>query len=67
LPILDNNFPCDSDKPLITPASGVIGYSAPVESGGPSLMARAIFLFLFYQCNLKTTVYGGSTLVTKFV
>jgi hypothetical protein len=47
--------------------SGVIGQLVPVESGGPSLLAWAIFPFINYKWNLKATVYGGSTLVTKVV
>ncbi len=39
----------------------------PVELPCPSLMAWSIFLFIDYMRNLRATVYGGSTLVTKVV
>jgi hypothetical protein len=67
LPTLDNNFPCYGGQPLITRVSAVIGQLVPVESGGPSLLVWAIFLFIDSMRNLKATVYGGSTLVTKVV
>jgi len=37
------------------------------QSAGPSLLAWTIFPFLIYLWNLRATVYGGSTLVTKVV
>jgi hypothetical protein len=52
LPIIDNNFPCDSEKPRITWGSGVTGQPVPDESGGPSLLACAIFLF--YQLPVES-------------
>ena len=39
----------------------------PNELDYPCLMAWAIFIFMANQRNLKATVYGGSTLVTKVV
>ena len=60
-------FPCYSDKPLIMRGSAIIGQPVPVESDGPNLLAWTIFLFINYRWNLRATVYGGSTLVTKVV
>ena len=46
---------------------GADGQPVPVESVGPSLIAWVASPFLIYQWNLRVTVYGGSTLVTKVV
>jgi len=67
LPIPEQYFPHGSGKPRMTRGSNLIGQLVPVESGGPSLLACAIFPFLIHQWNLRPTVYGGSTLVTKVV
>ncbi len=47
--------------------TALIDQPVPVESDGPSLLTWAIFPFHIYQWNLRPTVYGGSTLVTKVV
>jgi len=54
-------------NPTYYGASVLIGQLVPIESGGPSLTAWAVFLFTHYHWNLKATVYGCTTLVTKVV
>jgi hypothetical protein len=67
MPIPKYYFHYDSEKPQITRRYALIGQSVPDESGGPGLLAWTLFLFLIYRWNLRPTVYGGSTLVTKVV
>ena len=58
---------------LRAPLKGIAPYTAmgdkpvPVELVGPGLLAWSIFPFLIYRCDLRATVYGSSTLVTKVV